>query len=604
MLEIEDCLDADGGVEMPPGTTLISLIKRNIANVGDMVAYRYLDYSRAADGQALEVTWTQLGVRLHAIGARVQQAASRGDRVAILAPQGIDYVAGFYAAINAGTIAVPLFAPELPGHAERLDTALRDSEPTVVLTTAAAKDAVETFLSNVARIRRPQVIVIDQIPDAAGEDFVHTELRMDEVSHLQYTGGATRAPVGVEITHRAVGTNLVQMILSIDLLDRNTHGVSWLPLYHDMGLSMIGFPAVYGGHSTLMAPTAFIRRPLRWIQAMSDGSRQGRVVTAAPNFAYEWTAQRGLPTAGEDGDVIDLSNVVMIIGSEPVSIDAIRTFNKAFAPYGLPRTAFKPSYGIAEATLFVATIDPDAEAAVAYFDREHLGAGHAVRVAADAPNAVAQVSVGRVARSLWAVIVNPDTHAELPEGEVGEIWLQGSNLGRGYWRMPDETRTVFGARLQSRLGQGSHADGSVADGTWLRTGDLGVYLEGELYVTGRIVDRVTIDGRNHYPDDIEATVADASPMVRRGYVTAFSVPDDSGDAGRRLVVIAERAAGTSRADPQPAIEAIEAAVLRRHGLTISDVRFLPAGAIPRTTSGKLARQACRAQYLSGTLGTH
>ncbi len=609
MLEIEDCLDADGGVEMPPGTTLISLIKRNIANVGDMVAYRYLDYSRAADGQALEVTWTQLGVRLHAIGARVQQAASRGDRVAILAPQGIDYVAGFYAAINAGTIAVPLFAPELPGHAERLDTALRDSEPTVVLTTAAAKDAVETFLSNVARIRRPQVIVIDQIPDTAGEDFVHTELRMDEVSHLQYTGGATRAPVGVEITHRAVGTNLVQMILSIDLLDRNTHGVSWLPLYHDMGLSMIGFPAVYGGHSTLMAPTAFVRRPLRWIQAMSDGSRQGRVVTAAPNFAYEWTAQRGLPTAGEDGDVIDLSNVVMIIGSEPVSIDAIRTFNKAFAPYGLPRTAFKPSYGIAEATLFVATIDPDAEAAVAYFDREQLGAGHAVRVAADAPNAVAQVSVGRVARSLWAVIVNPDTHAELPEGEIGEIWLQGSNVGRGYWRMPDETRTAFGAKLSSRLGEGSHADGSVADGTWLRTGDLGVYLEGELYVTGRIVDRVTIDGRNHYPDDIEATVADASPMVRRGYVAAFSVPadsdrGDSGDAGRRLVIIAERAAGTSRADPQPAIEAIEAAVLRRHGLTVSDVRFLPAGAIPRTTSGKLARQACRAQYLSGTLGTH
>jgi fatty-acyl-CoA synthase len=356
----------------------------------------------------------------------------------------------------------------------------------------------------------------------------------------------------------------------------------------------------------LMAPTAFVRRPLRWIQAMSDGSRQGRVVTAAPNFAYEWTAQRGLPTAGEDGDVIDLSNVVMIIGSEPVSIDAIRTFNKAFAPYGLPRTAFKPSYGIAEATLFVATIDPDAEAAVAYFDREQLGAGHAVRVAADAPNAVAQVSVGRVARSLWAVIVNPDTHAELPEGEIGEIWLQGSNVGRGYWRMPDETRTAFGARLQSRLAQGSHADGSVADGTWLRTGDLGVYLEGELYVTGRIVDRVTIDGRNHYPDDIEATVADASPMVRRGYVTALSVPTsgDSGDAGRRLVIIAERAAGTSRVDPQPAIEAIEAAVLRRHGLTVSDVRFLPAGAIPRTTSGKLARQACRAQYLSGTLGTH
>jgi fatty-acyl-CoA synthase len=602
LLEIEDCLDAKGEVVLPPGVTLISLIERNVANVGDTVAYRYLDYNRGADGRAEEVTWTQFGARLKAIGARVQQAASRGERVAVLAPQGIDYVAGFYAAIKAGAIAVPLFAPELPGHAERLDTALRDSQPSVVLTTTAAKDAVEDFLSNLPRPQRPQLILIDRVPDAAGESFIPTELGMDEVSHLQYTSGATRPPIGVEVTHRAVGTNLTQMILSIDLLNRNTHGVSWLPLYHDMGLSMIGFPAVYGGHSTLMSPVAFVRRPQRWIQALSAGSRVGHVVTAAPNFAYEWTAQRGLPAPGDD---IDLSNVVMIIGSEPVSIDAIRTFNKAFGPYGLPRTAFKPSYGIAEATLMVATIEPGAEATAVYLDRDQLGAGHAVRVAPDAPNAMAQVSCGQVARSLWAVIVDPDTDSELPDGEVGEIWLQGNNVGRGYWGRPEETRLAFGAKLQSVLPEHSPADGSNTGGTWLRTGDLGVYLDGELYVTGRIADLVTIDARHHYPHDIEATVAEASPMVRRGYVTAFAVPDhDSGDAGQQLVIVAERAAGTSRADPQPAIEAIRAAVVRRHGLSASDVRFLPAGAIPRTTSGKLARRACRAQYLSGTLGGH
>jgi len=607
LLQIEDCLDVNGDVVLPPGVTLISLIDRNIANVGDAVAYRYLDYSSAADGKAVEVTWTRFGARLQAIGARVQQLADRGERVAVLAPQGIDYVAGFYAAVKAGTIAVPLFAPELPGHAERLDTALRDSEPTAVLTTMAAKDAVENFLSSVPGPSRPEVIVIDQRPDSMGEQFVPTELGMDDVSHLQYTSGSTRPPVGVEITHRAVGTNLVQMILSIDLLDRNTHGVSWLPLYHDMGLSMIGFPAVYGGHSTLMSPTAFVRRPLRWIHAMSDGSRQGRVVTAAPNFAYEWTAQRGIPAAGDD---VDLSNVVMIIGSEPVSIDAVRTFNKAFAPYGLPRTAFKPSYGIAEATLFVATIDPSAEASVVYLDRAQLGAGHAVRVTADAPNAVPQVSCGRTARSLWAVIVDPGTETELPDGEVGEIWLQGTNVGRGYWGLPDETQLTFGAKLQSRLGQGSRAEGSTAGGTWLRSGDLGVYLDGELYVTGRIADLVTVEGRNHYPQDIEATVAEASPMVRRGYVTVFSVPANelpgcdasTLDAGPRLVIIAERAAGTSRDDPRPAIEAIRTAVARRHGVTVSDVRLVPAGAIPRTTSGKLARLASRAQYLGGKAG--
>src|ERR1700756_700960 len=172
LLQIEDCLDAEGDVVMPPGATLISLIERNIANVGDAVAYRYLDYSRTSDGQVAELSWTQFGVRLQAIGACVQQAAGRGERVAILAPQGIDYVAGFYAAVKAGTIAVPLFAPELPGHAERLNTALRDSEPTVVLTTTAAKQAVETFLTNLFHRRRPHVVVIDQIPDAAGEQFV------------------------------------------------------------------------------------------------------------------------------------------------------------------------------------------------------------------------------------------------------------------------------------------------------------------------------------------------------------------------------------------------------------------------------------------------
>ncbi|ACC41275.1 nitrate ABC transporter substrate-binding protein [Mycobacterium marinum] len=610
LLEIEDCLDAGGNIALPPGTTLISLIERNIANVGDSVAYRYLDHNRTAQGHALEVTWSEFGVRLQAIGAHVQKFAGDGDRVAILAPQGIDYVAGFYAAIKAGTIAVPLFAPELPGHAERLDTALRDSEPTVVLTTGAAKPAIEEFLANLSHLRRPHIITIDDVPDSAGESFVPVELDIDAVSHLQYTSGSTRPPVGVEITHRAVGTNLVQMILSIDLLNRNTHGVSWLPLYHDMGLSMIGFPAVYGGHSTLMSPTAFVRRPQRWIHALSAGSRTGRVVTAAPNFAYEWAAQRGLLTPGDD---VDLSNVVLIIGSEPVSIDAVTTFNKAFAPYGLPRTAFKPSYGIAEATLLVATIDHAAEPTVVYLDREQLGAGHAVRVAADAPNAVLQVSCGRVARSLWAVIVDPDTGTELRDGEVGEIWLQGNNVGRGYWGRPEDTERVFGAKLQSQLDEASHAAGAAVDGTWLRTGDLGVYLDGELYVTGRIADLIVIDGHNHYPQDIEATVAEASPMVRRGYVTAFAAPanelptaqdSDSHNTSPQLVVIAERAAGTSRDDPQPAIEAIRAAVANRHGLAVAEVRLLPAGAIPRTTSGKLARRACRGQYLGGVLGVH
>jgi fatty-acyl-CoA synthase len=603
LLQIEDCLDADGGIVLPAGVTLISLIDRNIANVGDAVAYRYLDYSRSADGEAIELTWTQLGRRMRAIGARVQGLAAAGDRVAILAPQGLDYVAGFFAAIKAGTIAVPLFAPELQGHAQRLETALRDARPTAVITTAAAADAVRASLTKLGFARGPHVIIIDEIPDSAGEAFVPVEHGVDDVSHLQYTSGSTRPPVGVEITHRAVGTNLLQMILSIDLLDRNTHGVSWLPLYHDMGLSMIGFPAVYGGHSTLLSPTAFIRRPQRWINALAAGSARGRVVTAAPNFAYEYTAQRGLPAPGEE---LDLGNVVMIIGSEPVSMDAIETFATAFAPYGLPPTAIKPSYGIAEATLFVSTIAPTARPTVVHFDRDQLTNDRAVPVDGNAAGAVAQVSCGQIARSQWAVIVDSETGTEQDDGRVGEIWLHGNNIAPRYWERPEDSRLTFGASLVSRREESSHAYGSPVGATWLRTGDLGVYSDGELYVTGRIADLVTVDGRHHYPQDIEATTANASTIVRRGYVAAFSVPAHAAPglaaADTSLVIIAERASGTRRADPGQAIDAIRAAVSDRHGVEVADVRFVPAGALPRTTSGKLARCACRGDYLLGEFG--
>lgn len=590
LLRIEDCLDARGDISFPPGTTLISLVERNIANLADTVAFRYLDFGRTAEGEATELSWSQFGVRMRAIAARIQQTVGKAERVAILAPQGLDYVTAFYAAAKAGTIAVPLFAPELPGHAERLETALADSRPSLLLTTAAAAESVAGFVEKLPG-SQPEVMIIDRIADSAADEFVTVEIDPSDVCHLQYTSGATRPPVGVEITHRAFCTSLVQMILSIDLLNRNTHGVSWLPLYHDMGLSMIGFPAIYGGHSTLMSPTAFVRRPIRWIQALSAGSQVGQVVTAAPNFAYEWTAQRGRPEPGQN---IDLSNVVMIIGSEPVSISAIADFRKTFEPHGLTPTAIKPSYGIAEATLMVATIAPGERATVSYFDRAQLAAGTAVRVTADAPDAVAQVSCGQAARSLSAIIVNPDSCEELPDGAVGEIWLHGDNVGSGYWGKPEETEFMFGARLSARLSAGSRAHAVPSSQSWLRTTDLGMFVDGELYVTGRIADMLTIDGVNLYPQEIEATAAAASSSVRRGYVTAFAAPEG-------LVIVAERAPGSGRSDPQSVIGAIREAVSRRHELSVKDIRILPAGAIPRTTSGKLARQACRIEYLGGGL---
>ncbi len=598
--DINDFVRADGTIFLPDGVTLTSFFDQNRRAFGERLSYRFIDYAKDQDGRVVELTWDELWSRVRAIGARLQQVARPGDRVAILAPQGVDYVSAFFAAVHAGNIAVPLFAPTLAGHAERLAAVLADARPAVVLTASAAAESVRESLRTHPVVRKSRLIAVDAIPETLASMFTEPIIGTDDVAYLQYTSGSTRTPAGVEITHRAVCTNVLQMILAGGL-DRGTRSVSWLPLYHDMGLIMIMFPALCGGeYLTLLDPMAFIRRPFRWIKLLSAEATSGPTFAAAPNFAYELAAERALPPQGE---TLDLKNVVGLLnGSEPVTMAAVEKFTTAFAPYGLPATAVKPSYGMAEATLGVASIAADAAASAVFLDRLQLAAGHAVVVEPDAPGAVAHVSVGQPFQDLWMVIASPDG-AEVPDGTVGEIWLHGNNIGRGYYGREDETQRTFGNKLQSRLEQGSHAEGAPDNGCWLATGDLGVYLDGELYLTGRIKDLIIIDGRNHYPHDIETTVSQASPAIRAGYVAAFSVPpgtfETGGNSVEQLVVFAERAAGVGRADPEPIVAAVRAAVSSEHQVRVADVRLVAAGTIPRTTSGKLARNACRADYLAG-----
>jgi acyl-CoA synthetase (AMP-forming)/AMP-acid ligase II len=592
-----------GTIVVREGVTLTSFLDRNRAALGDLPSYRFVDYSQEHDGRVVELLWNELWSQVRAIGTRLQQVTKPGDRVAILAPQGLDYVAAFFGSVHAGNVAVPLFAPTLSGHAERLAAVLADARPAVVLTTTAAADSVRTFIRTLAPNERPRLIAVDAVPAILGSMFTDVARGTDDVAYLQYTSGSTRTPAGVEITHRAVYTNVMQMILAGGL-DLEVRCVSWLPLYHDMGLMMIMFPAMTGAHITLMDPMAFLRRPYRWIKQLGLAATSGRTFAAAPNFAFDLTAERGLPPKGPEAEGLDLSNVVCLLnGSEPVTMSAIEKFTKAFAPYGLPATAVKPSYGMAEATLSVASIAQDEAASAIFLDREQLGAGRALTVAPTDPGAVAHVSCGQPIPDQWAVIASPDG-AEVPDSTVGEIWLHGNNIGRGYFGREDETRRVFGNKLQSRLDHGSHADGAPDNGCWLATGDLGVYVGGELYLTGRIKDLIIIDGRNHYPHDIETTVSDSSTAIRTGYVAAFSVPagviDSPGsDTGEQVVVVAERAAGAGRAEPESIAETVRAAVSRHHHIRIADLRLVAAGAIPRTTSGKLARNACRAEYIAG-----
>ncbi|NNH74075.1 AMP-binding protein [Nocardia uniformis] len=619
----DDYLDETGMIVIPEGRTLVDYVeKHTVGNDANDLAYRYIDYSRERDGEYQDLTWSQFGTRLRAVAARLQQVTKRGDRVAILAPQGLDYVISFFAAIYAGCISVPLFDPDEPGHTDRLHAVLGDCTPSAILTASSSAAGVRQFFRALPAAQRPRIIAVDAIPDAVGESWIRPDISVDDIAYLQYTSGSTRTPAGVEITHRGVGTNLLQMVHALDL-NWSSRGVTWLPLFHDMGLLTVILPAVGGKYITIMSPSAFVRRPSRWINELAAVADGAGTFAAAPNFAFEHAAARGLPKQGES---LDLSNVIGLInGSEPVTVSSMKKFNEAFAPYGLPKTAIKPCYGMAEATLFVSATRHEDEAKAIYVDRDEMNAGRVQVVEQGTPNSIAQVSCGYVAHSQWATIVDADSIdseegvRELPDGHVGEIWLHGNNIGVGYWGREDETQNTFRNRLVNRLPADSHAEGTPADAHWMRTGDYGVYIDGELYITGRVKDLVIVDGRNHYPQDLEYSAQEASKALRPGFVAAFAVPAnqlpaevfaadshsglkyDADDASEQLVIVAERGPGAGKADPLPIADAVRAAISQRHGVTARDILLVPAGSIPRTSSGKIARRACKAAYVEGTL---
>ncbi|MGV9412912.1 long-chain-fatty-acid--AMP ligase FadD32 [Nocardia sp. NPDC003693] len=607
----DDYLDEHGNIKIPSNLTMIDLVDKHAAQ-GDELAYRYVDYSRERDGEYLELTWNQFGVRLRAVAARLQQVTQPGDRVAILAPQGLEYIVAMYAAVYAGCIAVPLFDPDEQGHSDRLHAVLADCEPAAILTVGASAAGVRDLFRDRPAPQRPRIIAVEAIPDSVGSAWVRPDIDIDNVAYLQYTSGSTRSPAGVEITHRAVGTNLLQVITTVGITEK-ARGVTWLPLFHDMGLLTVILPTIGGKFITIMSPSAFVRRPYRWIKELAAQEDGAEIFAAAPNFAFEHAAARGLPKPGEE---LDLSNVIGLInGSEPVSVTSMKKFNDAFEPYGLPKTAMKPCYGMAEATLFVSATRREDEARTVYVDRVELNAGRMTEVSADAENAVAQVSCGYVALSQWAVIVDPDTASEKAEGEVGEIWLHGKNMGIGYWGRPEETVATFQNLLKTRQPHGSHAEGADTDAMWMRTGDFGAYLDGELYITGRVKDLVIVDGRNHYPQDLEYSAQESSTALRPGFVAAFSVSanqipaesatdgaaTDPGNSAEQLVIVAERGTGAAKLDPEPIAETVRAAIAKRHGVAVRDLLLVPAGSIPRTSSGKIARRACKAAYVEGTL---
>ncbi|MGV0069333.1 AMP-binding protein [Mycobacterium colombiense] len=551
-------------------------------------AFTFVDYEQDWNGVAESLTWSQLYRRTVNVARALQRCGSTGDRAVIMAPQGLDYIVAFLGALHAGQVAVPLAVPLGGVSDERVSSVLRDSSPTVVLTTSSAAETVAGYVKSQSGGPEPSVVEVDRLDlDARAGSGAGCSDR-PELAYLQYTSGSTRQPAGVMVSHRNLLANFGQVMSDFcaehgGVAPPDTTIVSWLPFYHDMGLILgVCAPVLGGIRAVLTSPVSFLQRPARWMQLLATESH---AFSAAPNFAFELAARK---TSGEDMAGLDLGDVLVILsGSERVHPATLRRFTERFARFNLPGQAVRPAYGLAESTVYALTRTPAQPPEIVHFESEKLATGTAVRC--ESPTGTPLVSYG-APRSPMIRVVDPDTRIECPDGTVGEIWIHGDNVAMGYWEKSRETERTFGDRLVA-------PPEGTPESLWLRTGDSGFFFDGELFIIGRIKDLLIVYGRNHSPDDIEATVQE----ITRGRCAAIAVPH--GGMEKLVVIIEVKKKGASHGEGVDKLAVVErevtSAVSNSHGVGVADLVLVTPGSIPITTSGKVRRAACVEQYRQG-----
>ncbi len=565
-----------------PEASVLSTLRERAGLQPEDVVFTYTDYDSDWDGVAEDVTWSQLYRRVQNLAHEVKAIGEAGDRAVILAPQGLDYIVAFLGSMLASRIAVPLSFPHPGTHDERVSAVLADTSPTVVLTTSSIAGTITEYVGPTGGGSAPTVLEVDALDLDARKGANARVEGLPELAYLQYTSGSTRVPAGVMITHTNLYSNFRQLMAAYfsqtgGVAPADMTLVSWLPFYHDMGLVLgVVAPILGGFRGELTSPMAFLQRPARWVQALA---RDNHTWSAAPNFAFELASAK---TTDEDMAGLDMGKVLGIIGgAERIHPATLKRFADRFAKYNFSEEAFKPSYGLAEATVYVASRTAGGPPEVVYFDPEKLSAGSALRCEPAVGSPL--LSYG-MPESPMIRIVDPDTRIESPAGEVGEIWVRGENVAEGYWHKPAETERTFGGMLAA----------GTPEGPWLRTGDLGFVSEGEMFIVGRMKDMLIVYGRNHYPEDIEATVQEISG----GRVAAISV---TVGATEKLVVLVEykKRRNAPEDDAEAFAEfknAVTSAISNEHALNVADLVLVAPGSLPTTTSGKIRRSSCGDMY--------
>jgi acyl-CoA synthetase (AMP-forming)/AMP-acid ligase II len=547
-------------------------------------------YTFLVDGETQEVhqTYKELDQRARAIGAQLQSLGAAGERALLLYPPGLEYIAGFFGCLYAGVIAVPAYPPDparLNRTLPRLQAMVADAQATIALTTDQILSMAQFLFQQAPDLGSLRWFATDTIADDKGDDWQPPAVTDDALAFLQYTSGSTRMPRGVMLTHTNLLHNLGLISEAFQLRSEDL-GVIWLPPYHDMGLiGGILQPVYWGVRCILMSPLAFLQRPLRWLQAVS---RHKATISGGPNFAYDLCARKITP---EQRASLDLSHWnVAFNGAEPVRSETMAQFAATFESCGFRHEAFYPCYGLAEATLMVSGNSRTVPPVIHTVRGAALEQNRVEVVSAEDKGARALVGCGQSLVGQRTLAVDPESLTPCPPERIGEIWVAGDSVAQGYWNRSEETEHTFRAHLAG-----------TDEGPFLRTGDLGFIKEGELFVTGRLKDLIIVDGLNHYPQDIERTVEECHRAIRPGCSAAFSVDVK----GREQVVIvaevtAKRAQGQAL-DGAEVIKEIRRAVSAQHDLRVHDVALLKARSVPKTSSGKIQRHACRAGYLDGTL---
>ncbi len=561
---------------MTSRNTLLDVLHERVCQSGRQCAYTLLHDGGA---QTTTITYAELDRRARAIAARLQAQYEFGQRALLSFQPGLDFISAFWGCLYAGVIAVPVPALRTHRSMRRFDSILADSGAKVVLTTAEAYSRLEPTIHAHPSLWGVQWVATDQVDDHMAEQWTTPCLAGDTVAFLQYTSGSTASPKGVMVSHN----NLLHNSAAIQAAFQHTPDsivVSWLPFHHDMGL--IGGllqPLFVGCGCYLMSPTAFMKNPIRWLQAISG---YGATTSGGPNFAYEACLQAITPELLE---TLDLRRwKVAFTGAEPICADTLRRFSEVFGPARFSPEAFLPCYGLAEATL-MATAKKHACPTISTVLESALHQHGIVKVSANHPMGKSLVSSGHTFCGTEVAIVDPQTGARCSKAEVGEIWISGASVALGYWNNPDASRSTFQAFIQG-----------TDEGPYLRSGDLGFMDDGEVYVTGRLKDLVIIQGRNYYPQDLEWTVTHSETVLSGYSCAAFSI-EVSGE--ERLVIVQEVSLRDSP-DLGQLIGAIRLAIAREHEIEVYGITFIKAGSLPKTTSGKIERHTCKAMYHART----